>query len=101
MDKEEIIKLLDQVYETLANKITDRDYKLTHEIQGVLDKIDELQNQILDLNTQTMYEYEKKMKAINLIAQTLNKETLKRVVKKLQKIINEKQKFFISFVETL
>ncbi len=51
MDKEKIIKLLDQVYETLANKITDRDYKLTHEIQGVLDKIDELQNQILDLNT--------------------------------------------------
>lgn len=37
-----------------------------------------------------MYEYEKKMKAINLIAQTLNKETLKRVVKKIQKIINEK-----------
>ena len=32
-----------------------------------------------------MYEYKKKMKAINLIAQTLNKETLKRVVKKLQK----------------
>ena len=51
MDKEKIIKLLDQVYETLANKITDRDYKLTNEIQGVLDKIDELQNQILDLNT--------------------------------------------------
>lgn len=101
MDKEKIIKLLDQVYERLANKITDRDYKLTHEIQGVLDKIDELQNQILDLNTQTMYEYKKKMKAINLIAQTLNKETLKRVVKKLQKIINEEQKFFSSFVENL
>jgi len=50
MEVKKLINLLDQVYEALANKITDRDYKLTHEIQGVLDKIDEIQNDIENLN---------------------------------------------------
>ena len=50
MEVKKLINLLDQVYETLANKITDRDYKLTHEIQPILDKIDQIQNDIENLN---------------------------------------------------
>jgi len=34
-----------------------------------------------------MYEYQKKMKAILLIAETLNEDSIKRVIKKLTKII--------------
>jgi hypothetical protein len=35
-----------------------------------------------------MYEYQKKMKAIYLIAETLNEESIKKVIRKLTKIQN-------------
>ncbi len=35
-----------------------------------------------------MYEYQKKMKAIYLIAETLNEESVKKVIRKLTKFKN-------------
>ena len=35
-----------------------------------------------------MYEYQKKVKAIILIAQTLNQEEIKRVIKKLSRLVD-------------
>jgi len=35
-----------------------------------------------------MYEYQKKMKAIYLVAETLNEESIKKVIRKLTKIQN-------------
>ena len=36
-----------------------------------------------------MYEYQKKVKAIILIAQTLNQEEIKRVIKKLSRLVDQ------------
>ncbi len=36
-----------------------------------------------------MYEYQKKVKAIILIAQTLNQEEIKRVIKKLSRLVDK------------
>ncbi len=35
-----------------------------------------------------MYEYQKKVKAIILIAQTLNEEEIKKVIKKLSRLVD-------------
>ncbi len=36
-----------------------------------------------------MYEYQKKVKAIILIAQTLNQKEIKRVIKKLSRLVDQ------------
>ena len=43
------MSLLDEIYEECYNARTDKDPKLTRDIDGILNKVDDMQNDIEDL----------------------------------------------------